>query len=340
VTITTEIGDVAVAPTRPDLRSDASGRVRDDPRVSRVLITRPLPGAPEELLREAGHEVTVREGEMPPDGDELRALAQEIEPEGLLCLLTERVDAELLDACPSIRAVSNMAVGTDNIDLAECERRGIPVGNTPGVLTEATADLAFALILACARKLLAAEQSVRAGKWKTWEPGGWLGADLDGATLLIVGPGQIGSAVARRAEGFGMQVRSAGRDDELIPLLAAADFVSLHCPLTDATRGLIGAPELDAMKPTAYLVNTARGEIVQQDALRAALDSGAIAGAGLDVTTPEPLPADDPLLGAPNLTVVPHIGSASVRTRTAMARLAAENLVAALAGEPMPNPVV
>jgi glyoxylate reductase len=308
--------------------------------VARVLITRPLPGAPEELLRDAGHEVTVREGELPPGTHELRQLAVELEPDGLLCLLTERVDAGLLDACPSIRAVANMAVGTDNIDLDECERRGIPVGNTPGVLTEATADLAFALLLACARNLIAAERSVRAGEWQTWEPGGWLGADLDGATLLIVGPGQIGSAVARRAEGFGLQVRSAGRDDELAPLLAEADFVSLHCPLTEATRGLISAPEFEAMKETAYLINTARGEIVDQEALLAALESGAIAGAGLDVTTPEPLPADDPLLGAPNLTVLPHIGSASHRTREAMARLAAENLIAALAGDPMPNPVV
>ena len=284
--------------------------------------------------------MTVREGELPPGPDELRKLAVEVEPDGLLCLLTERVDAGLLDACPSIRAVANMAVGTDNIDLGECEQRGIPVGNTPGVLTEATADLAFALLLACARNLIAAERSVRAGEWRTWEPGGWLGADLDGATLLIVGPGQIGSAVARRAEGFGMQIRSAGRDDELQPLLAEADFVSLHCPLTDATRGLIGTPELEAMQKTAYLINTARGEIVDQEALREALESGAIAGAGLDVTTPEPLPADHPLLDAPNLTVLPHIGSASHGTREAMARLAAENLIAALAGEPMPNPVV
>lgn len=308
--------------------------------VARVLITRPLPGAPERLLREAGHEATVRDAELPPDAEELRALAGDLEPEGLLCLLTERVDAALLDAAPSIRAVANMAVGTDNIDLAECERRGIAVGNTPGVLTQATADLAFALLLACARNLIAAEAAVRAGKWRTWEPGGWLGADLDGATLLIVGPGQIGSAVARRAEGFGMQVRSAGRDDELAPLLAEADFVSIHCPLTERTRGLIGAAELEVMKPTAYLINTARGEIVDHEALRGALVSGSIAGAGLDVTTPEPLPPEDPLLGAPNLIVLPHIGSASHRAREAMARLAAENLIAALAGEAMPNPVV
>ena len=307
--------------------------------MARVLITRPLPGSPEELLEQAGHEVRVREAEMPPDATELAELASGFEAEGLLCLLTEKVGAELLDACPSIRAVSNMAVGTDNIDLAECERRGIPVGNTPGVLTEATADLAFALLLACARRLVEAADAVRAGEWRTWEPGGWLGADVGGAALLIVGPGKIGTAVAKRANGFGMRVLEAGRDDDLHPLLAEADYVSLHCPLTDATRGLIGAAELGAMKDSAYLINTARGEVVDQPALREALAAGTIAGAGLDVTTPEPLPADDPLLGAPNLTVLPHVGSASRTTREAMARLAAENLIAALGGEPMPHPV-
>ncbi len=216
----------------------------------------------------------VREAELPPDAGELAGLASDFDAEGLLCLLTEKVDAALLDACPSLRAVSNMAVGTDNIDLAECERRGIPVGNTPGVLTEATADLAFALLLACARRLVEAADAVRAGEWRTWEPGGWLGADVGGATLLIVGPGKIGAAVARRAEGFGMRVLEAGRDDELAPLLAEADYVSLHCPLTEATRGLIGAAELEAMKDSAYLINTARGEVVDQEALREALVAG------------------------------------------------------------------
>ncbi len=275
---------------------------------------------------------------MPPSPEELRTLAADAE--GLLCLLTERVDAELLDACPSIRAISNMAVGTDNIDLDECKRRGIAVGNTPGVLTEATADLTFALLLACARRIIEAEAAVRAGEWRTWEPGGWLGADVGGSTLLIVGAGAIGSAVARRAEGFGMHVLTAGRDDELLPLLREADFVSLHAPLTEQTRGLIGSTELAGMKQTAYLINTARGDLVDQDALREALELNLIAGAGLDVTTPEPLPPDHPLLGAPNLLVLPHIGSASTSARVAMSRLAAGNLIAALAGDPMPHGVV
>ncbi len=305
--------------------------------MAQVLITRPLPGEPEALLRAAGHEVRVREAAEPPSAAELRELAAGVE--GLLCLLTERIDAELLDACPSIRVVSNMAVGVDNIDLEECRRRGIPVGNTPGVLTEATADLAFALLLACARRLLDAADAVRAGEWRSWGPAAFLGADVAGATLLIVGPGAIGSAVARRASGFGMRVLTAGRRDDLMQLLGEADFVSLHTPLTDETRGLIGAVELEAMKPSAYLINTARGEVVDQEALRRALEAGAIAGAGLDVTTPEPLPADDPLLAAPNVTVLPHIGSASVSARSAMARLAAENLIAGLAGEPLPHRV-
>ena len=237
-----------------------------------------------------------------------------------------------------------MAVGTDNVDLEEAERRGVAVGNTPGVLTETTADLAFALILAAARRVVEAADAVRAGEWRTWEPAGWLGRDVHGATLGIVGAGEIGSAVARRAEGFAMRVLLNGRESRpgrvpLEELLAESDFVSLHAPLTEETRHLIGEEALRAMRPTAILVNTGRGELVDQVALRRALEEGWIAGAGLDVTTPEPLPADDPLLGAPNLTVLPHVGSASHATREAMASIAVDNLLAALAGEPMPHPV-
>jgi glyoxylate reductase len=305
--------------------------------VATCFVTRRLPGDALERLG-AAHEVTVWEGEMPPSREEL--LAAVAGAEGLLCLLTERIDAELLDAAPRLRAIANLAVGVDNIDLAECERRGIPVGNTPGVLTEATADLAFALILASARRLLEAADAVKAGEWRTWEPAGWLGHDVHGATLGIIGGGKIGSAVARRAEGFGMEVIVAGRGTPLDHLLADSDFVSIHCPLTEETRHLIGAEELEAMKPTAHLVNTARGEIVDPDALRAALKAGAIAGAALDVTEPEPLPPDHPLLAAPNLIVLPHIGSGSHASRAAMADLAVDNLLAALADPamPMPNP--
>jgi glyoxylate reductase len=309
--------------------------------MARVFVTRELPGEALDRLR-SEHEVDVWGGELPPSREQLAERAARAE--GLLTLLTERVDAELLDRLPDLRAVANFAVGTDNIDLAECGRRGIAVGNTPGVLTEATADLTFALILSTARRLVEAAADVHAGRWRTWEPRGWLGADVAGATLGIVGPGKIGRAVARRAEGFSMRVLFAGRraGDGLEPLerlLAEADFLSLHCPLTEETRHLIGAPELEAMKPSAILINTARGEIVDPRALREALESGAIAAAGLDVTEPEPLPADDPLLGAPNLTVLPHIGSASRTARAAMADLAVDNLLAHFAGEPMPNAV-
>jgi len=260
--------------------------------------------------------------------------------QGLVCLLTDRVDTELLDGAPGLRAVANMAVGTDNIDLAECARRGVAVGNTPDVLTEATADLTFALILAAARRLLEAADAVRDGEWHTWEPAGWLGVDVHGATLGIVGLGKIGRAVLRRSEGFGMRMIHHNRRSglSLDTVLAESDFVSLHCPLTENTRGLIGERELGLMKPTAILVNTARGEIVDSAALARALSDGGLGGAALDVTDPEPLPPDDPLLRAPNLTVLPHIGSASRAARESMADLAADNLLAALAGRPMPHP--
>ena len=198
------------------------------------------------------------------------------------------------------------------------------------MLTDTTADLAFALMLAAARRLPEGERAVRGGEWRPWEPSASLGQDVHGATLCIVGTGRIGSAVARRAEGFGMRVVGVGRSDPLREALAAADFVSIHCPLTEETRGMFGEAEFSAMKPTAIIVNTARGPIIQTEALRRALTEGTIAAAALDVTDPEPLPADHPLLEAPNLLVVPHIGSATHRTRERMADLAVDNLLAAL----------
>ena len=260
--------------------------------------------------------------------------------DALLCMLTDPVDAELLDAAPRLRAIANYAVGSDNIDLEAARARGIPVGVTPGVLTDATADIAFALILAIARRLPEGEAAVRAGEWLTWEPDWLLGRDVHGSTLGIVGRGRIGSAVERRAEGFGMNVLHHSRSSgiPLADLLAQADFVSLHTPLTPETRHLIDAGALERMRPTAYLVNTARGGIVDQDALAAALHDGTIAGAALDVTDPEPLPPDHPLLQTPNLLVLPHLGSATHDTRGAMADLAVDNLLAALDGRPMPHP--
>ena len=295
--------------------------------MARCFVTRELPGTALDRLR-AEHDVEVWAGDLPPSREELVEHARDAE--GLLCLLTDVIDAGVLAACPKLRAISNYAVGSDNIDSEAALERGVEVSVTPDVLTDTTADLAFALLLAAARRLPDGERAVRAGEWRTWEPSGWLGQDVHGATLCIVGMGRIGSAVARRAEAFGMRVIGVGRNDELHGALADADFVSIHCPLTDETRGLFGEAEFAAMKPTAVLVNTARGPIVQTEALREALSGGAISSAALDVTDPEPLPADHPLLEAPNLLVVPHIGSATHRTRERMADLAVDNLLAAL----------
>jgi glyoxylate reductase len=263
--------------------------------------------------------------------------------DGLLSLLTDRVDDELLDAAPHLKVVSNYAVGYDNIDLAATSARGVLVGNTPGVLTDATADLAFALLMATARKLTEATAAVRDGDWLTWEPGQYLGAEVHGATLGIIGFGRIGQAIAKRAAGFEMRVLHEDYEatpTELLELLEQSDFVSLHVPLTPDTRHLINRATLEHMKPTAILINTARGGIVDQKALRDALHNGTIAGAALDVTDPEPLPADDPLLDAPNLILTPHIGSATRVARERMADMAVENLMAGLEGRPLPNPVV
>lgn len=257
--------------------------------MARCFVTRRLPGPALEALA-ANHELDVWAGRLPPTASELTAGAAQAE--GLLTLLTDRVDAALLDACPRLRAISNCAVGVDNVDLDAATRRGIPVGHTPDVLTDATADLAFALLLAAARRLPAAIDAVRRGDWLTWEPGMHLGAAVHGATLGIVGFGRIGRAVARRAEGFGMTVlpASARTREQVESMLPRADFVSLHCPLTPATRNLIDRRTLRLMRENAILVNTARGGIVDQTALREALRQGEIAGAALDVTDPEPLP--------------------------------------------------
>jgi lactate dehydrogenase-like 2-hydroxyacid dehydrogenase len=289
---------------------------------------------------------------MPPPRDEL--LRRVAGVEGLLALLTDRVDDELLDAAgPGLRVVSNLAVGYDNIDLAACARRGIPVGNTPGVLTEATADLAFALLLAVARRLPESAALVTQDRWLTWDPLLLLGRDVGGATLGIVGFGRIGQEVARRAQGFGMRILAHSRrpapDDvyrqtgaepvDLGTLLAQSDFVSIHVNLSAETRHLIDAAAIARMRPGAILINTARGPVVDQVALADALRSGHLFGAGLDVTDPEPMRADDPLLGLPNCLVVPHIGSATQHTRDRMAQKAARNVIAGIRGEPLPDPV-
>jgi phosphoglycerate dehydrogenase-like enzyme len=271
------------------------------------------------------------------------------EADGLLCLLTIQITETVLARAPRLRVVSNMAVGVDNIDLAACTRRGIPVGNTPGVLTEGTAGLTFALLLAAARGLPQASQDAQEGRWKTWSPAGWLGADLHGASLGIIGFGKIGRAVAKRAVAFGMQVyytdQKADPEANSLPaaylsfedLIRSCDFISIHTPLTPQTRQMIDETTLRKMKPAAILVNTARGPIVNLQALARALKEGWIRAAALDVTDPEPLPPNHPLFQLPNCVITPHIGSATWNTRRNMAELACLNLLAGLAGIRLPH---
>jgi lactate dehydrogenase-like 2-hydroxyacid dehydrogenase len=311
----------------------------------RVVVTRDVPGLGIARLRR------VAEVWLWPEDRPIRreVLVEEVATAaGVYSMLTDLIDVELLDAAPGLVVVSNMAVGVDNIDVAACTARGIPVGHTPGVLTETTADTAFALMMMAARRLVEGVDYVRAGKWGPWEADLLLGSDVHNTTLGIVGLGRIGAAVARRARGFGMRILYHNRRPDpaaeaelgaeyrtLDALLAEADHVVILVPLSDATRHLIGRREFAIMQPTATLVNAARGPIVDPMALYEALRDGAIAAAGLDVTDPEPIPLDDPLLTLPNCIVVPHLGSASRRTREAMAGLATDNLIAGLIGHPM-----
>ena len=265
---------------------------------------------------------------------------------GLFTLLTIPVDARLLQRAQQLRVISNMAVGVDNIDISTCTKRKIPVGNTPGVLTEGTADLTMGLLLSIARKLPWAREDAIAGKWETWSPTGWLGTDLNGATLGIIGFGKIGQAVAQRALGFGMRVvytdpnrvsSNLGLHLSLSDLLHQSDFVSLHVPLIKETYHLMDSSKLALMKKSAYLINASRGSVIDTEALFLALVKGTIAGAALDVTEPEPLPQDHPLYKLPNCLILPHIGSATQNTRRKMAELACENLIAGLDGRRLPH---
>ncbi len=313
-----------------------------------VFVTRIIPEEGLAPLRAAAR-LDVWPDELPPDHATLCQRVRGVD--GLLCLLTDPVDAAVMDAAgPGLKVISQMAVGTDNIDRVAATARGIPVGHTPGVLTDATADFTWALLMAAARRVVEADAFTRAGRWQTWGPTLLAGADCAGAVLGIVGLGRIGQAVARRAQGFEMRVlyHDRGRDPEaearlgvefapLDDLLRAADFVTLHVPLTPETHHLIGAAQLALMKPTAILVNTARGPVVDPVALADALRERRIAGAALDVTDPEPIPPDSPLLALDNLIITPHIASASVRTRGRMAAMAAENLLAGLRGERLPH---
>jgi len=314
----------------------------------RIYITRKIPQQALDYL--AGH-CSI---EMWPSEDEAvpRSVLLEKVPDatGLYTLLTERINEEVFQLAPSLKAVANMAVGYDNIDLDAAAKRGVMVTNTPDVLTESTADLTFALMLATARRVLEANRTLLAGGWKTWSPMFLSGRDVYGSCLGIIGMGRIGRAVAKRAVGFNMEIiyHSRSRQPELekkmglvyhsLPdLLARADILTLHTNLTPQTSRLIGAAELSLMKKTAILINTSRGQVVDQKALYQALISGKILGAGLDVFENEPISPDDPLVNLPNVVALPHIGSATVTTRTSMAMLAAKSLVLALQGQTPPN---
>ncbi|MCE9560636.1 MAG: D-glycerate dehydrogenase [Planctomycetes bacterium] len=294
-------------------------------------------------------DVDVWPNQLPPSADVLRDRVKDCD--GLVSLLTDRVDGALLDAAPRLKVVSNFAVGYNNVDVPACTQRGVCVGNTPGVLTDATADIAVTLLLNAARRIAESAADAKAGRWLTWEPLGWLGQDLAGRTLGIVGMGRIGFATAKRLHhGWGMKVLYTKRSPsveaekelgakrlELDDLLAQSDFVSVHADLNPSTKGLFSATQFKKMKRTAVFVNTSRGPLVDQPALAEALRNGTIFAAGLDVTEPEPLPPEHELYQLANCVIAPHIASATIDTRNAMARLCANNLVAGVKGEPLPN---
>ena len=318
----------------------------------RVFVTRELPGDRFAALRaDADFELDIWPGDFPPPQDDLLERVRGVD--GIVCLITDRIDEAVLEAAgPQLRVVSQMAVGVDNVDVAGCTARGIAVGNTPGVLTETTADLVWALILATARRVVESAAFVERGDWRTWGPLLMAGVDVHDCTLGIVGFGAIGQAVARRAQGFGMRTLYWNRTPRperaaelgaqlrrLDQLLAESDFVSLNVALNEDTRHLIDAEALAKMLPHAILINTARGPIVEESALIEALRAGTIGGAGLDVTEVEPVDPSSPLLRMDNVIVLPHIGSASLATRAKMADIAVANLRAALADEPLPHRV-
>jgi len=317
----------------------------------RVFVTHDMRGLTERAGRDplaplrARADCTVWDSAQRPDAESLRRGLRD--QDALICLLTDRIDASVIAAAPALRVISSVSVGVDHVDLAAASARGIPVANTPGVLTDTTAELAMALLLAAARRVAEADADVRAGRWtpdRRWALDGYLGRDLSGATLGVVGLGAVGCGVARRAAAFGMRILGWSRSDRSVPsvervpldrLLAEADFVTLHVASTPETRGLIDARALSRMKPGAVLVNTARGDIVDESALVAALTTGRLAAAGLDVFAAEPISGEHPLARLRNVVLTPHIGSASVATRLRMADLAVANVIAVLDGGPL-----
>ncbi len=317
-----------------------------------LAVTRTIPVAGMKLLHDAEQagdvELRVYPGELPPTAAELEVLLKNAA--GAVIILTEKITPSLLDRHPTLKVVSNFAVGYDNIDVPAATERGVAICNTPGVLTETTADFAFTLLAAAARRVMEGVNYVREGKWVTWSPTLLLGRDLYKSTIGIVGFGRIGKEIAKRARGFDMNILAydAYQDEtaanelgvtfvEFDQLLKESDFVTLHCALTSETHHLISDRELGLMKREAVLVNAARGAVVDTDALTRALRDSTIWSAALDVTDPEPLPADHPLITMPNCIVVPHIASASVATRDKMASLAAENALAVIRGQTPPH---
>ncbi len=307
--------------------------------MARVLVTRRLPDGGIDPLRDAGHEIVANDDDVPLTPEQLRVAVRDVD--AIVCLLTDRIDEGVIAAgAPRLKVVANVAVGYDNVDVAAATAAGVAVCNTPGVLNETTADLAFLLILTASRLASTAEHDLRTGAWHGWGINQYLGHDVHGATLGVVGYGRIGQEVARRATGFGMEVQHHTRHDtgvagwtsDLDTLIAASDVVTLHVPLKDETRHLIDARRLGLMKPTAVLVNTARGPVVVEEALAIALETSQIFAAGIDVYEDEP-EVHPRLLAAPRTVLLPHIGSASQQTRTRMAQLACEGAVAVLEGQ-------
>ncbi len=318
--------------------------------MARVVITRRIPGDAVQTLEAAGHEVVTWEGELPPSPAELRTLLEGAS--AVMTMVTDRIDAAVLAELPGLRIAANMAVGYDNLDCPAGEAAGVWITNTPGILHQTTAEFAVALLLSAARNVTASDRDTREGGWKTWSPTAFLGIDLHTATVGIIGLGEIGASVAKVIRAFGSRVLYTGRNRKseleaslgveyrsLDDLLRESDIVSLHVPRTAETTKMLGAREFGLMKPTALLVNTARGSIIDQDALVVALQRAEIGGAALDVTDPEPLPLDHPLYSFSNVIITPHIASASVGTRSRMAECAAQNIIAVLNGEAPPNPV-
>jgi lactate dehydrogenase-like 2-hydroxyacid dehydrogenase len=315
-------------------------------RLKKVILTHPLPDDWIISIRDRCEIIVGPDNSMGVDPlleSDLR------DAEGLIALLSDKIDERIISLAPNLKVVCNMAAGTDNIDLITCSARKIPVGFTPGVLTNATADLAIGLMLAVNRELMISATAAKNGDWKMWHPDKWLGMELEGTTLGIIGMGKIGSAVAKRASSFGMSIIYVSRSQkpviekafsarkvELNKLFEQSDIISLHAPLNPETYHMVNQDAFRRMKSSAMLINTARGGEVDTGALYQALSTGQIKAAGLDVTDPEPLPPDHPLYSLPNCVILPHIGSATERTRKRMAEMTCENLIAGLYGEKLP----